>query len=168
MAIKSGSKFDSFEVPKNAFTKISIDKFVALRDILNLPNSSNESVASVLTFQDSKYLSKTLLDKLKKEKIKITSTMITLQIEKQGKVSPVPKTNTKVSPAQTQIVLLSGFRDVNLEHRATLKGWIVKTNFSKAITLVVVKNFTKETEKTRKARENGITIISKEDFSRLV
>jgi NAD-dependent DNA ligase len=48
-----------------------------------------------------------------------------------------------------------------------LQGWEIKGNFSRAVTLVVVKAIGKETEKTRKARENGIKIITREDFERL-
>jgi NAD-dependent DNA ligase len=49
-----------------------------------------------------------------------------------------------------------------------LKGWEVKGNFSKAVTLVVVKEFGKDTEKTKKAREHGIKIITREDFAKML
>jgi hypothetical protein len=106
------------------------------------------------------------------------STQITVTVEKQ--VAPVPKEKipsvfakllAKVSPpppSGPKIVTLSGFRDAILEKQAVLKGWEVKGNFSKAVTLVVVKEFGKDTEKTKKAREHGIKIITREDFAKML
>ncbi len=88
--------------------------------------------------------------------MKITSTVITIEVEQEqtapkAKTSVVaPVSKSQVSPSSAKVVLLSGFRDANLEHRATLQGWEINGNFSKAVTLVVVKALGKETEKTRK------------------
>jgi NAD-dependent DNA ligase len=158
------------DIPADAFKKITMDKFIKLRDILNFPTNMSDGVQnqviSVLSFDDKKYLSKTLLDQLKKDKLKIASVSITLQVDKQ--IVPI-KAKARVSPSNnTKVVLLSGFRDANLERRAALKGWEVKANFSKSVNLVVVKDVKKETVKITKARENGISIITKEDFERMV
>jgi hypothetical protein len=69
----------------------------------------------VLSFDDSKYISKTLLDKLEKEKMKIKSTVITLEVEKQQTAAKAKaKAVATKSSASAKVVLLSGFRDANL------------------------------------------------------
>lgn len=146
---------DENESPEEIFKKIPIAKFEELAELLTSP--LGKPVAKVKkiveTYDDSKYLNPTLLDTYQKDDLKILSVKIKVELE-----APAKK------EAPKNVALFSGFRDADLQARAEAKGWEVKSSFSKAVTLLVVKDASKETEKTKKARENNIEIVTKDDF----
>jgi hypothetical protein len=172
------------DIPDDAFEDIHIDKFEKLKDLLNFPKSSPQhQKVSTLTYNDSTHLSKEFLNKLKKDNIKILSTLIKIEVKGATPTKAVAKAPTKaptkaVAKAPTKaiakavvgpkVVLFSGFRDASLEEQAKINGWDVKSSFTKTVTLLVVKDLSKETEKTIKARDAGIRIMTKEEFIKLL
>lgn len=64
-------------------------------------------------------------------------------------------------------VVLSGFRDEDLENRIKKEGGTVSTTISKNTDYLIVKTNSKETAKTKKARDLGIEIVLKENVNNI-
>lgn len=151
----------NMEGPLNEiFKKIEIAKFKELAELLTCPiKKSPQKITEI--YEESKYLSQALLDKYKKDNLTILNVKIKVELEANKNV-------VSKNVVSKNVVLFSGFRDSELQAQAEMKGWEVKSSFSKAVTLLVVKDGSKETEKIKKARENGVKIVTIDDFRKLI
>ena len=62
-------------------------------------------------------------------------------------------------------IVLSGFRDKDLEKEIEMEGGVIVSAISKNTFCLIVKEHGKETTKTKKAKEIGIKIVLKENIS---
>jgi NAD-dependent DNA ligase len=61
-------------------------------------------------------------------------------------------------------IVFSGFRDVELEKKIEIYGGKISNNVSKNTTILLVKDMNQETNKTKKAKQLGIKIMTVNDF----
>jgi NAD-dependent DNA ligase len=66
------------------------------------------------------------------------------------------------------VVLFTGFRSKELEDAIVGGGGIISDTFSKKVNLLLIKDNTVNNEKVRKARENGINVLSVEEFAKKI
>ena len=78
--------------------------------------------------------------------------------EAKHEAKPKPQPNGKT-------VVFSGVRDKELEDNLVTKGWTIGDTLTKKTDVLVVADVSKETGKTKKAKEYGIRILSITDFS---
>lgn len=80
----------------------------------------------------------------------------------------VDKTNDKLKIFNDKKVVFTGFRDKNYEKAIDDNGGKVMTTITKHTDILLVKNASENNTKIMKAREQGITIITKEEFEKLL
>ena len=61
-------------------------------------------------------------------------------------------------------VVLSGFRSKELEERLNKKGYKISNSVSKNTSYVIVKDKSKESGKTKKAKELNIKVITEDEI----
>lgn len=66
---------------------------------------------------------------------------------------------------QGKVVVFSGFRSRDWEFYIQQMGGQVKPSFTRATSLVIIKDYSKKTAKIEKAEESGVEIITCEDFA---
>lgn len=71
---------------------------------------------------------------------------------------------SKSKRLQNEAVLFTGFRDNDLSQAVVENGGVVKTGWSNAVTIVVLKDPNSTSSKAEKAREKGIALMSIEEF----
>ena len=74
----------------------------------------------------------------------------------------VKKSATK--KLKNKYILFSGFRSDALEHKINILKGVVVTSFSKRVYMVVTKNASVSSEKTIKAKQNHIPVVTMEKF----
>jgi DNA ligase (NAD+) len=83
--------------------------------------------------------------------------------------SPAPQTHQAKNAKQVTglTIVFTGFRDKELEAAIERAGGKVSTSVSKNTSMVVAANPSETSGKVQKAKELGVLVLSKEDFSRL-
>ena len=80
-----------------------------------------------------------------------------------------PETTPETMPDNGKLfgksIVLSGFRDKNLEKEIEMEGGLIVSAISKNTFCLIVKEHGKETTKTKKAKETGIKIVLRENIS---
>ena len=76
--------------------------------------------------------------------------------------TPVMTLDADAQPARGYVVL-TGFRDASFQTQMEQKGFIFASGVSKKVTLLIVKDSSETNEKTKKAAELGIRILTRED-----
>lgn len=88
-------------------------------------------------------------------------------VENKKSTAPI-NTNTKLNLFNDKKVVFSGFRDKNYEQLIEDNGGKVMTTVTKQTDILIVKSASESNTKIMKAREQGITIISKDEFEKLL
>lgn len=81
-----------------------------------------------------------------------------------------PKIKSKIKTTgrfQGKKIVLSGFRDKELESNIEENGGEVSSNVSRATDILIVKSKDQETSKTKKAKEYKVQILTKKEFLKL-
>ena len=72
---------------------------------------------------------------------------------------------TNTDPLYNKTIIMTGFRDKNLEDKIKLAGAKIGTSVSKNTHLVIVKHLEEDTSKASDAKKIGIPLITVEDFN---
>jgi len=84
------------------------------------------------------------------------------------KVQPLLKTvDLKIGPLNNKTIVITGFRDKNLEEKIKDAGAKLGASVSKNTFLVIVKNMEEDTGKVIDAKKIGIKIITVADFNKI-
>ncbi len=136
----------------------------------------------MVSFQSSKVLSPEFINMISSHGARV-SNLVTMHVRchdsaldqikvfrrKDHKDATVPTQSKRTKPKIAQsfageVVIFSGFRDAKLEMFILDRGGVVKTSFTKTITLVVTKQVSKLTTKVKEAKEKGIRVVAVEQF----
>ena len=72
------------------------------------------------------------------------------------------------SALHNQVVLLTGFRDVDLCNKILEHGGTLSSTFSSKVTMLIIKDDSYTNKKLEKAKENGIQVLTKDALSRVL
>jgi NAD-dependent DNA ligase len=81
------------------------------------------------------------------------------------KVDEKTEEKTESGVMSGSVVLFSGIRNKDLERKIVELGGEVATGFSKKVTVLIVKDYSESTTKTKKAESSGIPIYTLNDFT---
>ena len=94
--------------------------------------------------------------------IKGAEKKLTKEVEKKLMTKEVEKKSFK--SLENEVIVFSGFRDKDLAALIEERGGKTETNKKNPITILLLKDLSSESAKTKKAQEAGATIMTKDDF----
>jgi DNA ligase (NAD+) len=103
------------------------------------------------------------------ENIKIFNNFIKecgLEYKLNQNVEPIQNIVSNVGPLYNKTIIMTGFRDKNLEEQIKNAGAKLGTSVSKNTYLVIVKNLEEDTSKATDAKKIGVPLITINDFNK--
>ena len=84
-------------------------------------------------------------------------------------IIPIQWKKKKVKAAENQMtIVMTGFRDAELEKKLIEMGHVVGSSVTKKTTYLLVKDKNSTSTKMKKAQELGVTIMTKEEFCNII
>ena len=156
---------------KESIEKISLPKLLSLSNIFGR-GFGEKKIYLILSFFPNWYIDIPSLTEISSIKgmTKKSAEHFISQIPKSKKfLTDIDYTIKKVSiEKEGKTILFSGFRDKEMEKLLKERGFKLESSFRKDLDYLITPSSGKETEKIKKAKEFGITIIKKEDFKFLL
>jgi DNA ligase (NAD+) len=132
-------------------------------DILTFKEGNDEKIKKVLKIKGIAEKSATIFV----DNIAIFMNFI-MECKLEYKVQPLLKTvDLKIGPLNNKTIVITGFRDKNLEEKIKDAGAKLGASVSKNTFLVIVKNMEEDTGKVIDAKKIGIKIITVADFNKI-